>query len=145
MKVTVLLLDYLMNRDLIYYLWNEAWHFSPCEVWINISWSICWYFLSDFFFLYWGLNSGPCTCLYYLSHTSSPFCFRLFFRWDLVLFASVILQPCSPTYVSHIAGIIGLYYHAHLVCFSGGGCLTNFLPGLTSNLSYTNFPCPPPK
>lgn len=41
----------VVSWDLIYYLWNEAWHFSPCEVWINILWSICLSFLSGLFLM----------------------------------------------------------------------------------------------
>lgn len=39
----------VVGWDLIYYLWDEAEHFSPFEVWINVLWSICLNFLSGLF------------------------------------------------------------------------------------------------
>jgi hypothetical protein len=50
-----------------------------------------------FFFLqYYGMNSAP-QVLYHLSHASSPFFFRLFFRWVLCL-PGASLKPWSSQF-----------------------------------------------
>jgi hypothetical protein len=53
---------------------------------------------------------------YHLSHISSPFCFKLYFRHCLI-FALVCFGAWSSYFASHIAGITGMNHHAWLVCW----------------------------
>jgi hypothetical protein len=82
-----------------------------------------------------GLNSGPCKVLHHLSHTSSPFCFRLFFKRSLAFCLGPVSDWDSYIYASYVAERTGVYQQVRLVLLRWG--LANFMLGLAWN-------CDPP-
>jgi hypothetical protein len=60
---------------------------------------------------------------YFLSHSSSPFCFT-YFSYRALHYALVGLDYNPPIWVSHVAGMTGMYHHAQLLLVEVG--LSNF-------------------
>jgi hypothetical protein len=57
---------------------------------------------------------------YHLSHTSSHFCIRLFFQWDLALCLRMASHTYLPTYASCIVGMVGGCHNTQLDLLRSG-------------------------
>jgi hypothetical protein len=93
-------------------MWGSQWKLIDlCRT--SIFWWGAWKFL--IFLVYWGLNSGPCTCTLHLSHAPSPFLPLVIF-WDKVLlFSQICLDHDSPIYASPVAEMTRVYHHTQLL------------------------------
>jgi hypothetical protein len=70
---------------------------------------------SDFFWWFWGLNSGPCPCwagAIPLEPQPQPLFLEIFYKGSCI-YAWVGLD-CNPSYTSRVAGMPGMYHHAQL-------------------------------
>lgn len=84
----------VVSWDLIYYLWNEAWHFCPFEVWINVLWSICLNFLSGLFLMETVITDFPSSdCFLYMF---SAFIFVLCKWWNAHRSQAPVLWDGQP-------------------------------------------------
>jgi hypothetical protein len=109
----------IFSKHSLIWLFSE---YSKSSVFFCMSW---------FFFFWWGLNSELWTCkaalllelhlqskLYHLSYASIPFLLQVIFHIGSCTFCLGLASDNNPpTYAFWVAGTIGAYHHAHIICW----------------------------